>query len=90
MFTDKKDIVVVLGPTASGKSSYAIQLAKTHNAVIISADAYQVYKKMDIGTAKVTKQEQQGIKHYLIDIKHHLDSYSAAEFVKKRNDIIEK
>ncbi len=61
-------VFAIVGPTASGKSSLAVQLAKLLNGEIISADSMQVYQGMDIGTAKVTEEEMQGIPHHLIDI----------------------
>ena len=64
----KPKIVVIVGPTASGKTLLSIELAKRINGEIVSSDSMQIYKDMDIGTAKVTKEEAQGIKHYLIDI----------------------
>lgn len=63
----KKPLVILTGPTAVGKTDLSIQLATTINGEIISADSMQVYKKMDIGTAKVTREEMKGIPHYLID-----------------------
>ena len=64
---DKK-LIVILGPTSSGKSGLAVKLAKKFNGEIISADSRQVYKGMDIGTGKVTKKEREGIFHYLLDV----------------------
>ena len=64
---DKKPLVILAGPTAVGKTALSIQLAKRINGAIISADSMQVYKYMDIGSAKVTQEEMQGISHYLID-----------------------
>ena len=64
---DKK-LIVILGPTASGKSGLAVKLAKKFNGEIISADSRQVYRGMDIGTGKVTKKEMEGIFHYLLDV----------------------
>lgn len=61
-------IVVIAGPTGVGKTSISIELAKKINAEIISADAFQIYKHMNIGTAKITKEEMQGIKHHMIDV----------------------
>ena len=61
-------IIAVVGATASGKTSYAIELAKQINGEIISADSRLVYKGMDIGTAKPTVEERQGIPHHLIDV----------------------
>lgn len=63
-----KKLVVLTGPTAVGKTDISIELAKSINGEIISADSIQVYKHMDIGSAKITHQEMQGVKHYLIDV----------------------
>jgi len=63
-----KKIIVILGPTASGKTDLAVKLAKKFGGEVVSADSRQVYKGMDIGTAKVTKKERQGIPHYLLDV----------------------
>ena len=63
----KKPLIIITGPTAVGKTEISIELAKAVNGEIISADSIQVYKYMDIGSAKITPQEMQGIKHYLID-----------------------
>lgn len=62
-----KEVIVIVGPTASGKTNLSIELAKRLDGEIISADSMQVYKYMDIGTAKPTMEERQGIRHYLID-----------------------
>jgi len=64
----KKTIIVITGPTASGKSELAVKLAKKINGEIISADSRQIYKGLDIGTAKITKKEIQGVKHHCLDI----------------------
>ena len=60
-------ILCVVGPTAVGKTKLSIELAKKYNAIIINCDAMQVYKGLDIGTAKVTKEEMEGIPHKLLD-----------------------
>ena len=78
----KPKIVVIVGPTASGKTSLSIELAKKINGEIISADSMQIYKEMDIGTAKVTKDEMQGIKHYLIDFIKPDERYTVSDFKK--------
>ncbi|MCX7589425.1 MAG: tRNA (adenosine(37)-N6)-dimethylallyltransferase MiaA [bacterium] len=78
----KPKIIVIVGPTASGKTALAIQLAKKFNGEIISADSRQIYRGMDIGTAKATKKEQKIIKHYLIDIKNPNQNYTVANFKK--------
>ena len=60
-------LVIITGPTAVGKTSISIRLAKKINGEIVSADSMQVYRRMDIGTAKIRKEEMEGIPHYLID-----------------------
>ncbi len=87
---DKQKVIVICGPTASGKTSLSIELAKKLNGEIISCDSMQIYKEMDIGTAKVTKQEMQGIKHYLIDIIPPTQRYSVANFKKDAKDAIKE
>lgn len=79
---NKPKVIVICGPTASGKTALSIELAKRINGEIISGDSMQIYKDMDIGTAKPTKEEQQGIKHYLIDYVSPEKRYSVAEFKK--------
>ena len=74
--------VMLLGPTASGKTALGVRLAHAFNAEIISIDSALVYRGMDIGTAKPTKEEQEGIPHHLIDIRDPFESYSAADFFK--------
>lgn len=78
----KPKVIIVVGPTASGKTAVGVKLAKSLNGEIISADSMQIYKKMDIGTAKVTSEEMGGIVHHLIDIVNPTESYSVAEWVK--------
>lgn len=76
----KEKVIVICGPTASGKTSLSIELAKKINGEIVSADSMQIYKDMDIGTAKPTKEEMQGIKHYLLDFVSPEDRYSVAQY----------
>ena len=76
-------VLIIVGPTAVGKSDFAINLAKLFNAEIISADSQQVYKELNIGTAKVMPEEMQGIPHYLIDVRELSENYSAHDFVKE-------
>ncbi|MEM9337062.1 MAG: isopentenyl transferase family protein, partial [Patescibacteria group bacterium] len=64
----KPKIVAVVGPTASGKTGLAIEIAKQFSGEVISADSRQVYRELDIGTAKVTEKEMQGVPHHLIDV----------------------
>jgi tRNA dimethylallyltransferase len=78
--TIKKKLLVLIGPTAVGKTKTSIKLAKAFNGEIISGDSMQIYKKMDIGTAKITPAEMEGIPHHLIDIKNPEEAFSAAEF----------
>ncbi|KAB7664294.1 tRNA (adenosine(37)-N6)-dimethylallyltransferase MiaA [Bacillus sp. B1-b2] len=78
--TKKEKVVVLIGPTAVGKTSLSIELAKKFNGEIISGDSMQIYKGMDIATAKITKKEMQGIPHHLIDIIEPDESFSVAQF----------
>ena len=87
---DKPKVIVIAGPTASGKSNLAIELAKKINGEIISADSMQIYKDMDIGTAKVTNEEMQGIKHYMIDIIEPDKRYSVSDYKKQAEALIDK
>ena len=75
-------LIVIVGPTGVGKTKLSIELAKRFNGEIINADSTQVYKKMDIATAKVTEEEKEGIKHYLLDIKNINEDYSVCDFQK--------
>lgn len=87
----KKDrLITILGPTASGKTDLSIYLAKALGSSIISGDAFQIYRHMDIGTAKVTKEEAQGVPHYLVDELEPFESYSAADFQEKAKKIIHR
>lgn len=76
----KSKVIVICGPTASGKTALSIELAKQINGEIISADSMQIYKDMNIGTAKPTEEEKQGIQHYLIDIISPEQRYSVADY----------
>lgn len=73
-------VLIITGPTASGKSDFAIKLAKKFGGEIISADSQQIYKDMDIGTNKITEFEMEGIYHYGLDIKYPNEDYSVQEF----------
>lgn len=74
-------IVVITGPTATGKTALSVCLAKEQNGEIVSADSMQVYRRMDIGTAKVSPEEMQGISHHMIDVAEPYESYSVARYV---------
>lgn len=84
-----KYIPIIVGPTGTGKTKISIELAKKINGEIISADSMQIYKDMNIGTAKVKKEEMCGIPHHMIDIIDPNENYSAAEFAKKTESLIE-
>ena len=86
----KPKIIVIAGPTASGKTALSIELAKRIGGEIISCDSMQIYKDMDIGTAKVTQDEMQGIKHYLIDFVSPDERYSVSNFKTDCENAIEQ
>jgi tRNA dimethylallyltransferase len=85
---NKLSLLVLLGPTAVGKTKMSIELAKLFGCEIISGDSMQVYRQMDIGTAKVSKEEMEGIPHHLIDIHDPDDAYSVAEFQEQCRRLI--
>lgn len=87
---NKPKVIVICGPTASGKTALSIELAKKINGEIISSDSMQIYKDMDIGTAKPSKEEMQGIQHYLLDFVEPSQRYSVAEFKKDAEKAIEE
>lgn len=76
------EVLAIVGPTASGKTALSIKLAKLLNGEIINGDSMQVYKGLDIGTAKITHEEMEDIPHHLLDIKEPTDSFSVAEYQK--------
>lgn len=83
-------LLVIVGPTAVGKTALSVELAKKLDGEIISGDSMQVYRQLDIGTAKVTEVEKKGIPHHLIDCRNIEESYSAADFQKEaRKKIVE-
>ena len=86
----KEKVIVICGPTASGKTALSIELAKKVNGEIISADSMQIYKDMDIGTAKPTMEEMQGIKHYLLDFVSPDKRYSVADYQKEAKKTIKE
>jgi tRNA dimethylallyltransferase len=87
---NKKKVIVILGPTATGKSDLAVLLAKIYNGEIISADSRQVYKGMDIGTGKVTKKEMGGVPHYLLDVASPKKFFTVSDYKKLANEAVEK
>ncbi len=84
----KPRLLVLIGPTAVGKTKMSIEIAKALGCEIISGDSMQVYRQMDIGTAKITKEEMQGIPHHLIDIHEPDEAYSVAEFQEECSRLI--
>jgi len=86
----KQKLIVILGPTASGKTDLSLKLAKRFNGEIISADSRQVYKGMNIGTGKITKKEMKGIPHYLLDIASPKRNFSVAQYQNLTLETIDK
>jgi tRNA dimethylallyltransferase len=84
----KNKLIVIVGPTAVGKTKTSIEIAKRFNGEIISGDSMQIYKGMDIGTAKITREEMDGIPHHLIDIKNPEEPFSVAEFQQRSKTLI--
>ena len=86
----KPKVVVIVGPTASGKTSLSIELAKKINAEIVSCDSMQIYKDMNIGSAKPSLEEMQGIKHYMIDVVRPDERFSVAEYKRQAQSAIDE
>ena len=86
----KPKVIVICGPTASGKTALSIELAKQINGEIVSADSMQIYKEMNIGSAKPTVEEMQGIKHYMLDFVLPSQRYSVAQYKKDATIAIKK
>lgn len=87
---NKEKIIIILGQTSTGKSDFAVEIAKQINGEIISADSRQVYKGMNLGTGKITKKEMRGIKHYLLDVISPSKVFSVSDFQKLANKKIEE
>ena len=83
-------ILCIVGPSGIGKTQLSIDLAKKYNAIIINADATQIYQELNIGSAKITEEEKCGIPHYLFDIKNPLEDYSVADYQKDARKILEE
>lgn len=83
-------VMAIVGPTAVGKTSLSIELAQRFNGEIISGDSMQVYRGLDIGTAKVTEKEMAGIPHHLINVREVTESYSAADFQKMARQVMQE
>ena len=86
----KKPLIILTGPTAVGKTELSIQLAKKVNGSIISADSMQVYRYMDIGSAKIQKEEMQGIPHYLIDTFEPDEEFHVVKFQEYAKKYLEE
>ena len=82
-------IICVLGPTGVGKTKLSIALAKHYNGIIVNADSMQIYKGLDIGTAKVTEEEKEGIEHKLFDIKDVNEMYTVYDYQKDLRNILD-
>ena len=82
-------IIVVCGPTASGKTKLSIDLAKKYNGIIVNADSMQVFKGLDIATAKIKDEEKEGISHYLFDIANIDDMYTVYDYQKDLREILD-
>ena len=83
-------IICVVGPTGVGKTKLSVELAKKYNAVILNCDSMQVYKGLDIGTAKVTEEEKEGVPHYLFDIVEPTDMYTVYDYQKDLREKLEE
>jgi len=86
----KPKVIVIVGPTASGKTSLSIELAKQIDGEIVSCDSMQIYKDMSIGSAKPTQEERQGIPHYVMDEVLPTERFSVAEYKKRAEKAIEE
>lgn len=85
-----KKVIVICGPTASGKTSLSIELAKKIQGEIVSCDSMQIYQEMNIGTAKPTQNEMQGVHHHLLDFLSPEERYSVADYKKDAKNAIKK
>ncbi len=81
-------ILVITGPTATGKTALSVELAKKLGGEVVSADSMQIYRGMDIGTAKVTKAEMQGVAHHMIDIADPSEDYSVSRYVREADEAV--
>lgn len=85
-----KKIVAIVGPTASGKSGWAVRLAKRFNGMVISADSRQIYKGLNSATAKITKPEMQGVSHYMLDIRKPTEDFDVATYQQMVYTLLKK
>ena len=84
-----KKIVVICGPTASGKTALSIALAKAFDGEVVSADSMQIYRRMDIGTAKPTREEMDGVPHHMLDVAQPGEAYSVSRYVEEATACVE-
>ena len=82
-------IICIAGPTASGKTALAVELAKITNGEVVSCDSMQVYKRMDIGTAKPTRDEMQGIPHHMLDVAEPFEDFSVSRYCEMATPIVD-
>lgn len=85
----KQNIICVVGPTASGKTRLAVELAKAYDGEVVSCDSMQLYRRMNIGTAKPTQAEMQGVPHHMIDILEPDESFSVGRYVEMADPIVQ-
>ena len=83
-------IYVITGPTGVGKTKLSIMLAKKKNAIVLNADSMQVYKELNIGTAKITEEEKEGIPHYLFDVKSINEDFNVYLYQQMGRELLEK
>ena len=84
-----KKIAVVCGPTACGKTALAVELALALGGEVVSADSMQVYRKLDIGTAKPTEEEKKGVPHHMLDVADPSEDYSVARYVAEAAPVVD-
>ena len=85
----KRPLIILAGPTAAGKTDLSVQLARRTGGEIISADSMQVYRGMDIGSAKITEKEMRGIPHYLVDVLEPEEEFNVVRFQKMAKEAME-
>ncbi len=88
MIENKEKIIAIAGPTCVGKSDYAVDIALRYNGEIVGADSVQIYKYLDIGSGKITKEEMRGVPHYLIGIKEPDEPFTVVDFLSEAKPII--
>lgn len=86
---ERPEVFVICGPTASGKTKLGVEFGKRHNGEVVSVDSMQIYRGMNIGTAKPTEEEMEGVPHHMLDVVEPWESFSVAEYVKQATLVIE-